>query len=63
MAQVVTADIKFARRIVVINSRMRYSEKSLAHRRNRRVERSRLLVMHDQYEPLLKPRLTSWDIC
>lgn len=63
MPAIVTHDIKFARRIVVMNARTRFTYKHLAHRTNRRVEKSRLLVMGEDYMSLLKPRLTSWDIC
>ena len=40
-----------------------HAAKSMAHRINRRVERIRLHVQGLDYLPLLRPRLTSWDLC
>lgn len=63
MPAIVTRDIKFARKIVVMNARTRFTYKHLAHRTNRRIEKSRLLIMGEDYIPSLKPRLTCWDLC
>lgn len=63
MAAIVTRDTKRATRIIVMRMwRARYSAKTLAHRANRHIERARLRSLESDYEPLLKPRLTGWDL-
>lgn len=59
MAAVVTKDVQWARRIVCsVDATL----KRLAHRHERHVESVRLRILREEYEPLLKPRLTAWDI-
>lgn len=63
MAAIVTRDIKRATRVIVLKMwRARYSAKTLAHRRHRRVEHARLANLGPDYEPLWKPALTGWDL-
>lgn len=62
MTAVITRDAKEGWRIVSHKAKGRRIAKHAAQRANRRIEKVRLSILHDDYAPTGRPRLTGWDI-